>query len=303
MLATFAFLAPFVMVATAAVCPQAPAAQSLNEPGADTVPLVAAFEYTLFFSSEFSLTSNHLGAVSDGDLLFSKGTITRTNFELAQHLGIMPAIPDIGLDSLGRTPATKSWLFSPEIDIFSRSLGPIQHGDLLNRNGFIAQTNQQLTASFVPMPVTPDAGLDAFHVDLATGELWFSLENPLFSQALGITLQPGDLLSSAGYVVRTNAQLLSGFSIVNPSSEGYGLDAVTRLPDGTILFSVDDGFQDLRYGSVGHGDVLSDKGYVVMGNLELIWPFEPLEDLGDFGLDALQVGPPLNLGSATRMAP
>ena len=245
----------------------------------------------LSFSTDVGLTSGNIGPVSAGDMLCSSGRILRIHSELTWLLGIMPPAPDIGLDSLGLTPATNSVLFSGEVDIFSETLGPLQHGDVLNEHGFVALTNQQLTAAFGPQPVVPDAGLDAFHVNLMTGELWFSLEDPLFSEALGITLQPGDLLSDAGYVVRTNAQLLERFEIVDPDPNGYGLDAVTRLPNGTILFSVEEGFIDGRFGPVDHGDLLSDNGHLVRRNLTLVWPFEPVEDLNDFGLDALQAGP------------
>ena len=273
-------------------------ADGLNLP---TLDLTGAFDYTLHYSTEFSLTSNRLGPVSDGDVLSSTGRLVRSNAALTPHLNITPVVPDVGLDALGRTPATNTLLFSAEIDVFSRSLGTIQHGDLLSVHGFIAQTNQQLTAAFQPQTPVPDVGLDAIHADLATGEIWFSLEDPLFSQALGILLQPGDLLSSAGYVVRTNAELLAHFTITNPDLQDYGLDAVTKLPDGTLLFSTDESFFDPRIGAVGHGDVLSESGQVVVGNLELVWPFEPLEDLGDFGLDALQVVPRGPLPGVTRM--
>ncbi len=245
----------------------------------------------LSFSTEVGLTSGHIGPLSAGDMLCSSGRILRTQFELTWLLGIMPPALDIGLNALGQTPATNSVLFSGEVDIFSETVGPIQNGDMLNEHGFIALTNQQLTAGFGPQPVVPDAGLDAFHVNLMTGELWFSLEAPLFSEALGITLQPGDVLCDAGYVLKTNAQLLERFEIVDPAPNGYGLDAVTRLPNGTILFSVEEGFIDSRFGPVEDGDLLSDNGHLVRRNLTLVWPFEPLEDLNDFGLDALQAGP------------
>ena len=251
--------------------------------------LVAEPPRPVEFSTDAGLTSANVGAVSDGDLLSSRGgKVLRTNADLTALLGIMPVAPDIGLDALGLTPASKSLLFSGEVDVFSETLGLLQHGDLLNEHGWIAQTNQQLTAAFGPQPIVPDAGLDAFHVDLTSGELWFSLEYPLFSEVLGITLPPGDLLSSAGHVVHTNAELLERFEIVDPDPAGYGLDAVTRRPNGTILFSVEQGFLDARLGPVGHGDLLSDHGHVVRRNLDLVGAFQPLEDLDDFGLDALQ---------------
>ena len=57
-----------------------------------------------------------------------------------------------------------------------------------------------------------------------------------------------DHVGSRGYVVRTNAQLLERFEIVGPDPNGYGLDAITRRHNGTILFSVEQGFVDARFG-------------------------------------------------------
>jgi len=293
----------FTAMLTAPLCGQGVQAVETNTGDGGPQQLIVEPGYALWFSTEFGLTSAQIGAVSDGDLLTDRGRRLRTNSQLTRHLGIMPVVPDIGLDALGLTPATDSLLFSCELDIFSETIGPLSHGSLLNFHGFVAATNQQLTSAFVPQPADVDAGLDAFHTDLQTGELWFSLETPLFSQALGVSLEPGDLCSSAGYIVRTNAQLLENFTILNPLPEGYGLDAVTRLPNGGLLFSVEEDFFDLRHGPVGHGDILSDSGHILVRNLDLIWPFQPFEDLGDFGLDALQVVPLPALGNATRMAP
>ena len=67
----------------------------------------------------------------------------------------------------------------------------------------------------------------------------------------------------------------------------YGLDAVHVWPSGEIWFSTEEGFQDGALGPIAAGDLLSDQGYVVYRNLELLGPFAPIEDLADFGLDAL----------------
>jgi hypothetical protein len=39
---------------------------------------------------------------------------------------------------------------------------------------------------------------------------------------------------------------------------------------------------------VDDGDLLSTRGYVVAGNLDLVALFEPVEDVDSFGLDALE---------------
>lgn len=256
------------------------------------IHVIAEPRRVFLFSTEYGFGSWQpfgLMPVSDGDLLVSNGRRFRTNAQLTQLLGIMPPAPDVGLDAVVLTPATASVLFSMEQDVFSEMLGPLQEGDLINEWGFVFQTNQQLTAAFVPMPPAPDAGLDAVDVAHAVGEFWFSLEEPLFSEALGVFLQPGDVLSEAGYIVRTNAQLLSRFQIIQPAAEGYGLDALHVLPNGVIVFSTETGFIDARFGPISDGDLLSENGHILRRNLEIVRPFNPVEDLDNFGLDGLFV--------------
>jgi hypothetical protein len=94
------------------------------------------------------------------------------------------------------------------------------------------------------------------------------------------------LLCSTGQVWRSNQQLQAKFHPAEPTND-YGLDAVYVWPQGEIWFSTEAGFQDLALGAILPGDLLSDWGYVVFRNLELLGAFAPLEDLADFGLDAL----------------
>jgi hypothetical protein len=148
------------------------------------------------------------------------------------------------------------------------------------------------------MPPVHDTGLDAVDIAHAAGEIWFSLEDPLFSEALGVTLQPGDVLADTGRIVRTNAQLLSRFQIIQPDTTGHGLDALHVLPNGVILFSTETGFVDARFGPVSDGDLLSENGHIIRRNLEILHPFQPAEDLDNFGLDALHVLHPVWLADA-----
>jgi hypothetical protein len=158
---------------------------------------------------------------------------------------------------------------------------------LLSNRGRIVQRNQQLTVAFVQMPPASDAGLDAVQV-LDSGEVYFSIQREFFSEALGRPIRAGDLLSSRGVVVKSNEQLVARFQPAEPRRD-YGLDALYVWPSGEVWFSVETGFQGQHFEPYNHGDLLSDQGYVVARNLELVGPFQPLEDLADFGLDALFV--------------
>ncbi|MBI2929624.1 MAG: hypothetical protein HYY24_28510 [Verrucomicrobia bacterium] len=224
--------------------------------------------------------------VSPGDLLSSAGRVVRANAELTRRLGIMPLVPDLGLDAVDILPGGEV-VFSLAQDMFSETLGPLHHGDLLSEQGRIVHGYQDLISLFAPQPPVPDVGLDAVQV-LDNGEVYFSIEDSLFSEKLGRLLGRGDLLSDRGRVVAANKELLARFQ---PTANGkdFGLDALHVWTSGEIWFSVEEGFQDQRLGPIQPGDLLSNQGSIVFRNLELLARFAPLEDLADFGLDALFV--------------
>jgi hypothetical protein len=96
------------------------------------------------------------------------------------------------------------------------------------------------------------------------------------------------LLSTNGTVVQSNQQLLARFHPVNADKD-YGLDALYVWPSGEIWFSTEDHFDDSDLGSITSGDLLSDQGYIVFRNLELLDAFAPTNAPSDVGLDALYV--------------
>ncbi|HUW20877.1 MAG TPA: hypothetical protein VMW16_16375 [Sedimentisphaerales bacterium] len=235
--------------------------------------------------------------VSDGDLLSASGRVIRTNNQLTRRLGIMPPAPDIGLDAVTRVrPAPASNLsccccriwFSAEQDIFSETLGPLHHGDLLSDSGRIVRTCEDLVRPFRPQPPLADYGLDAVAIG-RDGLLLFSTEQDFFSESLGVTIGRGDLLSQDGRIFKTNAQLMARFQPIEPIPKIFGLDAVYLWPHGEVWFSTEVDFVDARLGPVGHGDLLSDRGRIVARNRDLLRLFAPVEDLADFGLDGLHI--------------
>ncbi|HNQ90765.1 MAG TPA: hypothetical protein PKM73_19290 [Verrucomicrobiota bacterium] len=226
-------------------------------------------------------------AVSAGDLLSSNGQIVKRNQELTMALGIMPSPDpaDLGLDAVDVLPGGEI-VFSLEDDAHSETLGSLQHGDLLSHRGRRVASNQELTRAFSLMPPVPDVGLDAVQV-LDHGEILFSIETDTFSGTSGL-LRHGDVLSSRGAVVRSNSELLSHFH-PPPRAHDYGLDTVFVWPGGEIWFSVEEGFTDDVLGPIQPGDLLSDQGRIIGRNRDLLSAFAPLEELADFGLDAMFV--------------
>ncbi len=74
-----------------------------------------------------------------------------------------------------------------------------------------------------------------------------------------------------------------------PKADGsidFGLDAIYVWPGGEVWFSTEEDF-DSSLGPIGAGDLLSDRGYVIYRNLDLVRKFNPIEDVNSFGLDGL----------------
>jgi len=261
--------------------------------------LVAAPWPEMWFSTEVGFTSSAMGMshVSEGDLLSSSGKVVRTNHQLSENLGIMPMVPDIGLDAVvGQAPATggaavsqrcRIW-FSSREDILSEMLGPLRNGDLLDSVGAIVRRHDELIGPFSPQPPIPAFGLDAVAIGLDE-QILFSTEEGFFSESLGVMISDGDLLDEKGFVFKSSSELMRNFQPIDPIPKIFGLNAAYVWPHGEVWFSITTSFTDLRLGHIGYGDLLSDTGRIVIRNLELLGPFAPVEDLADFGLDALTI--------------
>jgi hypothetical protein len=271
-----------------------------------TLHLVAIPKPRVWFSTEVPFTPENWPSyrpVSDGDLLDPAGYIVRTNRELLEEFEPYFATADgPGLDSVVVVPPQEAeyvrqdiW-FSLETDLKTASSNTLlKHGDLLSDRGYVVRRNEHLIAPFSPMPPILDMGLDATAVysspdgTVERFTILFSTENDFFSERLGVMVSHGDLLDEAGRIFRTNAQLMRNFRPLAMPEDGFGLDALFVWPNGEVWFSTEIDFRDSRWGRIKDGDLLSDRGYVVMRNRELMAQFSPLEDLDDFGLDALWV--------------
>jgi hypothetical protein len=202
---------------------------------------------------------------------------------LTGRLGIMPGVFDLGLDAVQVTRRGEM-LFSIPSDVWSETLGPVGHGDLLSNRGAVVKRNQDLLAAFGVPAAQPDAGLDAVQV-MPDGEILFSISsNLVVSPAL--TLARGDILSDRGRVIRTNRELLANFRPA-VTNRDFGLDALQIVPGGEIWFSVEEDFTDHRLGMVQTGDLLSSFGHRVFRNGQLVAAFAPADPALDYGLDAL----------------
>ena len=235
-----------------------------------------------------SIWNTPTNALSGGDLLSSVGRVVKRNSELTSGLGIQPPVSDLGLKDMDILPDGEI-AFSIEQSVLSQTLGPLLEQDLLsNRGRIVRHTNPDLISHFQPSSPLPEfVGLDGVQV-MDNGQVYFSVENEFGSAKLGVTIRPGDLLSDNGTIVKSGLQLLAAFSPASPTND-YGLRSVYVWPSGEIWFSTRDGFQDTNGNFFSAGDLLSDQGYLVYSNAELISAFAPSGGPGDLGLDALYV--------------
>jgi hypothetical protein len=265
----------------------------------------------LWFSTTQSFTSTNwnppTNALSAGDLFSSLGQVAKRNSQLCGRLGIQPPLPDLGLKDFGILPGGEI-AFSIARDVFSETLGQLHAGDVLGDRGRVVRTNLPLLSAFVPSPVPPaGGGLGALEVT-DDGTIEFTVQTNFYSAKLGRTVQTGDLLDDGGNVIRTEEQLLARFNPAKPAAD-YGLSAVYLWPlNGEIWFSTTQGFYDTSTNYYAAGDLLSDQGYVVYRNSELLSAFAPAGGGTNYGLDALYVitdVPPLGngLGPATLFPP
>jgi hypothetical protein len=253
-----------------------------------SMELLAAPVREIWFSTLRDFTSTNRNTptnkISAGDLLSTRGRVVKRNLDLVGRLGVMPIVYDLGLDAVHVTQRGEI-LFSIPRDVFSETLGRIQHGDLLSNRGAIVRRNQSLLAAFKPAS-SADAGLDAVQV-MPDGEILFSIQSNVVVSA-SLTLGRGDILSDRGRVFMTQRQLLASFQPA-VTNHDFGLDALHVLPGGEIWFSVEESFTDQRLGSIQAGDLLSNKGYIVFRNRSLLSGFAPSDPTQDYGLDALFV--------------
>lgn len=253
--------------------------------------IVAAPLRDLWFSSRTNVaTTNGSSGLSPGDLLSFSGRVVIPDAELIARLGLMPMSASGGIDALFPTGGGDV-AFSFQRDEFSETRGTLRHGDVVSNRGSILFTNLALLANFEPQPVLPDYGLDALFIS-TNGAVLFSTTTNFVSPRIG-ELSSGDVLSYSlvngaptNQLVRTSQQLLSRFRPVETATD-YGLDALYMWPSGEIWFSTELGFDDQGLGPISDGDVLSDQGYRVYRNAELVGGFGAAEKNEGYGLDSL----------------
>jgi hypothetical protein len=230
-------------------------------------------------------TNATLGHLSGGDVLADTGRRVRSNADLLAAFGWQPETKPVNVYALD-AGAGGGIEFSVD-EVKAPNGQVLAWGDLLAEDGILKTTVPRMLAPFGLMPPAPDAGLDAVQ-SMGNGERLFSLRTDVFSERLGQVLHHGDILSDRGAVFLTFDALLAAFKPKDPAHDP-GLDAFHVWPSGEVWFSTVEGFVSNTLGPILGGNLLSQDGYIVYRNLDLVAPFSPLEDLADFGLNDLFV--------------
>jgi hypothetical protein len=258
-----------------------------------TVSIVAAPILDLWFSTtEDFATQPVVGfsrEISNGDIITINGRLLKSYTQLTSNLGLFKPGVGYGVDAFA-SDESGEMLFSLARDAENEQ-GIVSQGALYRENGLLIATSDMLAEKFGVAP-GQFLGLDAY-LPLPSGEVYFSITNTVYSPDLDQDLYPGDILSSEGKVVKGYRDLLEKF-LPSELDEDYGLDALFVWPSGEIWFSTERDFISQIIGEVRSGDLLSDKGYVVFRNRELLYYFNPAGDQPNFGLDGLMVFPDLN---------
>lgn len=224
-----------------------------------------------------------------GEVLSMDGSTPFANRELTARLGVMPPVPPMTVDALDMLPGGEA-VFTLLDSVFSETLGDLPAGTLVTSTGRIHRRLEDLFAPFGAVAgQVREAGIDAIHL-LPDGGILFSPRRDVKLETGA--LQHGDVLGPKGTVRHRLKELIAAFEpVAGPGSDpaNAGLDALHEWPDGEVWFSVSIGFNSLRAGPVHHGDLVSNRGWIVYRNLELLEAFQPLEDLADFGLEGVFV--------------
>lgn len=252
--------------------------------GVDAAPL-----RDIWFSTTSQFTSGTRPEaekiITPAEILSMDGRTVKKGADLGALLLLEDPFADLATDALDVGMGGEIY-FSLGQPLTSTTLGTIGEGDLVTDFGRIVLHNEQLVAAFGVEGEVIDAGLDGIQ-QMSEDEYYFSIRSDLVSSTIGAQIFNGDILSSKGRIVKTGQQLIAALQPIDVEADA-GLDAFYVWPNGEVWFSPERPFDTLM-GPISPGDIVSDAGYVVFRNLNLLAPFAPMEDANNFGLDGLYI--------------
>jgi len=185
----------------------------------------------ILFALRERVFSETLGHLSPGVVLGSDGSVFARVRDLLDRFQPMswPASGP-GVDAV-QVLDSGEVLFSTTEDVLA-SCGTLRHGDVLSSDGTVRWRFEEILGAFVPSPWAgtrlEDVGIDAWHA-WPHGEAWFSVRKG-FQSAVAGPVWPGDVLSTGGWVVYRNLELLEGFDPLEDLAD-FGLEGLFVLTD------------------------------------------------------------------------
>ncbi len=239
----------------------------------------------LWYAPARDVIGNGSFLASKGDLMSMSGRKIKSWTDLTAKFNVIPPPSPVGLDAFDVAPGGVM-LFSLDVTIPTKSGTNLDHGDLLRADG-TKVSNENLMAKFGLQPIAPDTGLDALQ-QMDNGQIWFSISSNVFSENLGVQLSRGDILSNDGKVIKTSQELLSNFG-ADPADGDYGLASIYVWPSGEVWFTTEADITNSKFGPLYSGDILSDQGYLVYRQEEVLQNLGSVPSDQKFGIHALYV--------------
>jgi hypothetical protein len=228
----------------------------------------------ILFTLRKPVFSETFGRLSPGTVLGSDGSVfARARGLLAPFGPIEWPACEPGVDAI-QVLDSGEVLFSTTSNVHGPR-GTLGHGDVLSSHGVVRWRQKEILAAFVPAPWPGTAlegvGIDAWH-EWPHGEAWFSVRNG-FQSAVAGPVRPGDLLSTGGWVIYRNLDLMEEFQPLEDLAD-FGLEGLFVLTD---LAPVPDR-GSARCSRLGDGMLLEGVGWARAWQLEwapaLGGPFE-----------------------------
>lgn len=185
----------------------------------------------IVFALRERVFSETLGHLSPGVVLGADGSVfARVRDLLDRFRPIAYPASEPGVDAV-QVLDSGEVLFSTTTDVLT-SCGTLGHGDVLSSDGTVRWRFKEILGAFVPSPwagtTLEEVGIDAWHA-WPHGEAWFSVRKGFHSAVAG-TVWPGDVLSTGGWVVYRNLELLEGFGPLEDLAD-FGLEGLFVLTD------------------------------------------------------------------------
>ena len=173
-----------------------------------------------------------------------------------------------------------------ELAVSTTANSMLDDGDFAMGNSGVIRHWEEFMPLVAP-GLAADPGLDGLQLE-GENKIYFSTKQDLGESAV----RHGDILlvdtdAPTGGVFKTAADLLAKFHL--SVAQDYGLDAFYIWPHGEIWFSISSDFSDTQLGKISQGELLSDAGYIVYRNADLIAPLRPVNETNNVGLDAVFV--------------